>query len=53
MDSTDREPRTWFITDAGSGTALALTRTTVGRGDNVVALVGRADELTKLADRFG
>ncbi len=50
MDSTDREPRTWFITDAGSGTALALTRTTVGRGDNVVALVSRADELTSLTD---
>jgi NADP-dependent 3-hydroxy acid dehydrogenase YdfG len=50
MDITDRAPRTWFIPEAGSGTALALTRAAVKRGDNVVALVGRADELTNLTD---
>jgi NADP-dependent 3-hydroxy acid dehydrogenase YdfG len=50
MDITDRAPRTWVITEAGSGTALALTRAAVKRGDNVVALVGRADELTNLTD---
>jgi hypothetical protein len=50
MDITDRAPRTWFIPEAGSGTVLALTRAAVKRGDNVVALVSRADDLTNLTD---
>jgi NAD(P)-dependent dehydrogenase (short-subunit alcohol dehydrogenase family) len=50
MDIADRGPRTWFITEAGSGTALALTKAAADRGDNVVALVANADEVTNLAD---
>src|ERR1700752_468243 len=52
MDTAHREPRTWFITEAGSGTALALVKAAADRGDNVVALVADADEVTNLPDTY-
>jgi NAD(P)-dependent dehydrogenase (short-subunit alcohol dehydrogenase family) len=52
MDTAHREPRTWFITEAGSGTALALVKAAADRGDNVVALVADAVEMTTLPDTY-
>lgn len=43
-------PRTWFIPDADTGVALALSTAAAGRGDNVVALAPDIEPLQHLVE---
>jgi NADP-dependent 3-hydroxy acid dehydrogenase YdfG len=45
-----RRPRTWFIPEAGTGIALAVSTAAAGRGDNVVALTRDIEPLQHLVD---
>lgn len=45
--------KTWLITGASSGLGLAMTRTLLARGDNVVACVRRPHALNELQDEYG
>lgn len=45
-----RQPRTWFIPEADTGIALALSTRALGRGDNVVALARDTAPLQHLVD---
>lgn len=48
-----RQPRTWFIPEADTGIALALSTRALGRGDNVVALARDTAPLQHLVDTHG
>jgi NAD(P)-dependent dehydrogenase (short-subunit alcohol dehydrogenase family) len=48
-----RRPRTWFIPEADTGIALALSAAALGRGDNVVALARDTQPLRHLVDIHG
>ena len=50
--STQRSPRTWFITGASSGFGLAFARHALGLGDRVVATARRPERLAELAAEF-
>lgn len=43
---------TWLITGASSGLGLAMTRTLLARGDNVVACIRRPDALKDLQNKY-
>jgi NAD(P)-dependent dehydrogenase (short-subunit alcohol dehydrogenase family) len=45
-----RRPRTWFIPEADTGIALAVSTAAAGRGDNVVALARDIAPLQHLVD---
>lgn len=45
--------RTWLVTGASSGIGLAIARTAARRGDNVVALARRPQNLETLTGDFG
>lgn len=48
-----RRSRTWFIPEADTGIALALSTAALGRGDNVVALARDIGPLQHLVDAHG
>lgn len=48
-----RRSQTWFIPEAHTGIALALSNATLDRGDNVVALARDTQPLQQLADDHG
>lgn len=48
-----RQPRTWFIPEADSGIALALSATALNRGDNVAALARDTTPLQHLVGAHG